>query len=56
MRHLADHIDYVVNLIGIDHVKITSDFNSGGGIEGWNGTDEAPKRHCRASAQRIRRR
>ncbi len=41
VRHLVDHIDYAVNLIGIDHVGITSDFNGGGGIEGWNAADEA---------------
>ncbi|WP_445382208.1 dipeptidase [Robiginitalea sp. IMCC43444] len=32
----ADHIDYMVNLIGIDHVGISSDFDGGGGIEGWS--------------------
>ena len=32
----VDHIDYIVNLIGIDHVGISSDFDGGGGIEGWN--------------------
>ncbi|MFQ5635585.1 MAG: dipeptidase [Gammaproteobacteria bacterium] len=32
---LADHIDYAVRLIGIDHVGIASDFGGGGGIEGW---------------------
>ena len=35
VKHLADHIDYAVGLIGIDHVGISSDFNGGGGIEGW---------------------
>ena len=30
-----DHIDYIKNLIGIDHVGISSDFDGGGGIEGW---------------------
>lgn len=30
----VDHIDHVVNLIGIDHVGIGSDFDGGGGIEG----------------------
>jgi membrane dipeptidase len=39
---LVDHIDYAVNLIGIDHVGISSDFGGGGGIEGWNGADETP--------------
>jgi len=30
----VDHIDHVVQLIGIDHVGIGSDFDGGGGIEG----------------------
>lgn len=33
---LVDHIDYAVALIGIDHVGISSDFNGGGGIRGWD--------------------
>lgn len=33
---LVDHIDYVVKLIGLDHVGIASDFDGGGGIEGWD--------------------
>lgn len=36
----VDHIDYLVNLIGIDHVGISSDFDGGGGIEGWNDASE----------------
>lgn len=36
----ADHIDYIVNLIGIEHVGISSDFDGGGGIEGWNDASE----------------
>jgi membrane dipeptidase len=32
---LVDHIDYVVKLIGVDHVGIASDFEGGGGIVGW---------------------
>ncbi len=28
----VDHIDYVVNLVGIDHVGIGSDFDGGGGL------------------------
>ena len=31
----VDHIDYLVGKIGIDHVGISSDFDGGGGIEGW---------------------
>jgi len=36
----VDHIDYIVNLIGIDHVGISSDFDGGGGIEGWKDASE----------------
>ena len=36
----ANHIDYMVNLIGIDHVGISSDFDGGGGVEGWGDTSE----------------
>ena len=32
---LVDHIDYIVQRIGIDHVGIGNDFNHGGGIEGF---------------------
>ena len=40
VKELADHIDYAVKLIGIDHVGIASDFNGGGGIVGWNNARE----------------
>ena len=30
-----DHIDYLVDKLGIDHVGISSDFDGGGGVEGW---------------------
>lgn len=36
----VDHIDYMVDKIGIDHVGISSDFDGGGGIEGWNDASE----------------
>jgi len=36
----VDHIDYAVQLIGIDHVGISSDFDGGGGIDGWNNAAE----------------
>ena len=38
----VDHIDYMVNLIGIDHVGISSDFDGGGGIAGWTDASETP--------------
>jgi membrane dipeptidase len=40
VRHFADHIDYAVKLIGIDHVGISSDFDGGGGVDGWNDASE----------------
>ena len=36
----VDHIDYLVDLIGIDHVGISSDFDGGGGIVGWSDASE----------------
>jgi membrane dipeptidase len=35
-----DHIDYAVDLVGIDHVGISSDFDGGGGVEGWMDSSE----------------
>src|SRR5262245_13977064 len=40
VKDFVDHIDYAVKLIGIDHVGISSDFDGGGGGDGWNGADE----------------
>ncbi len=37
----VDHIDYLVDLIGLEHVGISSDFDGGGGIEGWNDASES---------------
>jgi membrane dipeptidase len=36
VKEFVDHIDYAVKLIGVDHVGIASDFDGGGGIEGWD--------------------
>jgi len=36
----VDHIDYLVDLIGIEHVGISSDFDGGGGISDWNDASE----------------
>ena len=41
VRDFVDHIDYAVKLIGIDHVGISSDFDGGGGVEGYNCALEA---------------
>jgi membrane dipeptidase len=40
LNDFVDHIDYVVKLIGIDHVGISSDFDGGGGVIGWNDASE----------------
>ena len=40
MDDFMAHIDYMVNKIGIDHVGISSDFDGGGGIVGWNDASE----------------
>ena len=40
IQDFVDHIDYAVNLIGIDHVGISSDFDGGGGIVGWSDASE----------------
>lgn len=36
----VNHIDYLVEKIGIDHVGISSDFDGGGGVEGWKDASE----------------
>lgn len=41
VQDMVNHIDYAVKLIGVDHVGISSDFDGGGGIDGWNSAAEA---------------
>ena len=41
VRDLVDHVDYVVNRIGIDHVGLSSDFmNYSFSLEGWRDASE----------------
>lgn len=40
VQDFVDHIDYLVNLIGIEHVGISSDFDGGGGVKGWGDASE----------------
>ena len=40
LKDLGDAIDYTVRKIGIDHVGIASDFNDGGGLQGWENVGE----------------
>ncbi|MGB6866171.1 MAG: dipeptidase [Candidatus Aminicenantaceae bacterium] len=42
LQELVDHIDHVVELIGVDHVGIGTDFDGGGGVEGCNDVTEMP--------------
>ena len=42
VKDLVNHIDYAVKKMGIDHVGISSDFDGGGGIDGFNCAAEAP--------------
>ena len=37
----VNHIDYAVKLIGIDHVGISSDFDGGGGVTGYDNASES---------------
>jgi len=40
VRDFVDEIDYAVKLVGVDHIGISSDFDGGGGIDGWNSAAE----------------
>jgi membrane dipeptidase len=40
VAEFVNHIDYAVKKIGIDHVGISSDFDGGGGVNGWNDASE----------------
>ena len=39
---IADHIDYAVHRMGIDHVGIGTDFDGGGGVKGFTNISQAP--------------
>jgi membrane dipeptidase len=51
LQDFVNHIDHVVELIGIDHVGIGTDFDGGGGVEGFNDASEAPN----VTAELLRR-
>lgn len=42
VKDFVDHIDHAVKIAGIDHVGISSDFDGGGGVDGWNDASETP--------------
>lgn len=41
LAQFVDAIDYAVKRIGIDHVGVSSDFNHGGGVVGWENEGES---------------
>ena len=47
----VDHIDHAVAVAGIDHVGIASDFDGGGGIDGWQDASET----ANVTAELVRR-
>lgn len=47
----VDHIDHAISVAGIDHVGIASDFDGGGGIDGWRDASETEA----VTAELIRR-
>ncbi|MCA0375860.1 MAG: dipeptidase [Gemmatimonadetes bacterium] len=51
VKDFVDHIDYVVKRIGIDHVGISSDFDGGGGVDGWRNAGES----LNVTAELVRR-
>jgi len=42
VANIADHIDYAVKRIGIEHVGIGTDFDGGGGVKGFMNAAQAP--------------
>ncbi|MDW3646576.1 MAG: dipeptidase [Bacteroidia bacterium] len=40
VKDFVDHIDYLVKKMGLAHVGISSDFDGGGGIDGWSDASE----------------
>jgi membrane dipeptidase len=40
VQDFVNHIDHAVKIAGIDHVGISSDFDGGGGVKGWNDASE----------------
>jgi membrane dipeptidase len=51
VKDFVNHIDYVVKRIGIDHVGISSDFDGGGGVDGWRNAGES----LNVTAELVRR-
>jgi len=41
VSNLVESIEYAINLLGIDHVSISSDMEHGGGVTGWMNAGES---------------
>lgn len=42
VEDIVDHIDYAVNVMGVDHVGIGTDFDGGGGVRDYVNAAQAP--------------
>lgn len=51
LSDFVDHIDHAVKVMGIDHVGISSDFDGGGGVVGWDDASET----ANVTAELVRR-
>ncbi len=40
VEDMADHVDHAVRRVGVEHVGISSDFDGGGGVRGWENAAE----------------
>lgn len=40
VEDMADHVDHAVRRIGVEHVGVSSDFDGGGGLRGWENAAE----------------
>ena len=40
VEDMADHVDHAVRRIGVEHVGLSSDFDGGGGVKGWENAAE----------------
>ena len=39
---LMEHLLHVINLVGVDHVGLSGDFDGGGGVDGYNSVADLP--------------
>ncbi len=43
VKDIIDHIDHVVDLVGVDYVGIGTDFDGGGGVDGCDDVSDMPR-------------